>query len=71
MTKLASKTFDCVQGMRQTRDRLSAEIGDRSYEDLVGWLRSHRYSDPFLQRLAERAAAGDGQKRAAPERPSR
>ena len=75
MTELTSKTFDCVQGMRQTRDSLSAEIGDRSYEDLVGWLRSHRYSDLFLQRLAERAAqqgaAGAGQRQAAPERPSR
>ncbi len=75
MTKLTSKTFDCVQSMRQTRDRLSAEIADKSYEDLVRWLRSHRYSDPFLQRLAERAAqpgaAGGGQEQAAPEPPSR
>ena len=56
MTKPASKTFDCVQGMREIRDRLSEEIGDRRYEELVRWLRSHGYSDPFLQRLAERAA---------------
>ena len=75
MAKMTSKTFDCVQVMRQTRDRLAAEIADKSYEDLVRWLRSHRYADPFLQRLAQRAAqqgaASDGQKQAAPERPGR
>jgi hypothetical protein len=27
MTKLRSKTFDCVQGMRQIPDRLSEEMG--------------------------------------------
>ncbi len=56
MTRMTSKTFDCVQGMRKTRDRLRAEIADKSYEDLVRWLRSHRYADLFLQRLAEEAA---------------
>jgi hypothetical protein len=74
MTEQRSKTFDCVQGMRQIRDRLSEEIGDRSYEELVRWLRSHGYSDPFLQRLAETAAqhsASGGPKQAAPERQSR
>jgi len=67
MTRRTSKTFDCVQGMRKTRDRLSAEIADKSYEDLARWLRSHRYADPFLQRLAEeaaqRGAAADARKR--------
>jgi hypothetical protein len=42
--------------MRQIRDRLSAEIADMSYDELVHWLRAHQYSDPFLQRLAEKAA---------------
>ena len=42
--------------MRQIRNRLSAEIADMSYDELAQWLRSHRYSDRFLQRLAERAA---------------
>ena len=69
-TRMTSKTFDCVQSMRQTRDRLSAEIADKSYEDLVRWLRSHRYADPFLQRLAEEAAqrgpAADARKRRGP-----
>ena len=56
MSDFTSKTFDCVQSMRQTRERLSAEIGDMSYEELVKWLRAHRYADPLLQRLAEKAA---------------
>ena len=71
-----SKAFDCVEGMRQTRDRLSADIADKGYADLVRWLRSHRYADPFLQRLAEDAgqrgaAASDGQNPVVAERPSR
>ncbi len=56
MSNPTSKTFDCVQSMRQTRDRLSAEIADMSYDELAQWLRSHQYSDPFLRRLAEKAA---------------
>jgi hypothetical protein len=67
MTRTTSKTFDCVEGMRQTRDRLSAEIAGKSYEELLRWLRSHRYADPFLQRLAQeaaqRGAAADARKR--------
>lgn len=56
MSKPTSKTFDCVQSMRQTRDQLSAEIVDMNYEELVRWLRLHQYADPLLQRLAEKAA---------------
>lgn len=52
----SSKTFDCVQTMRDARDKLSAEIMAMSYDELTKWLRRHRYSDPVLQRLAERAA---------------
>ncbi len=67
MTRTRSKTFDCVQVMRQARDRFSAEITDKSYGDLVRWLRSHRYADPSLQRLAgeaaQRGAAADTRKR--------
>lgn len=54
MSDANSKTFDCVQSMCQARDRLSAEIADMSYEELLKWLRGHRYEDPLLQRLAER-----------------
>jgi len=56
MSRLPSKTFDCVESMRQMRDRLSAEIGDMGYDELAQWLRAHQYSDPFLRRLAEKAA---------------
>ena len=56
MNEPTSKTFDCVQSMREIRDRLSAEIADMNYDELSRWLRSHQYSDPFLQRLAEKAA---------------
>ena len=56
MSKPSSKTFDCVQSMREIRDRLSAEIADMSHDELVRWLRVGLYSDPILQRLAEKAA---------------
>lgn len=56
MSERSSKTFDCVQSMRQARDKLSAEIEGMSYDELVQWLRIHRYTDPILQRLAEQAA---------------
>lgn len=56
MSESSAKTFDCVLYMRQTRDRLSAEIDGMGYEELVAWLRGHRYSDPVLRRLAEEAA---------------
>ena len=66
MSEPSSKTFDCVKSMRQIRDRLSAEIADMSYDQLAKWIRAHEYSDPVLQRLAEKAA----QKAAAADRPS-
>ena len=56
MSKPVSKTFDCVQSMRQIRDRLSAEIAGMNHDEMVRWLRAHQYTDPMLQRLAERAA---------------
>lgn len=56
MSKRSSKTFDCVESMRQARDKLSAEIEGMGYDELVRWLRSRRYTDPVLQRLAEKAA---------------
>jgi len=51
--------------MRQARDKLSSEIEGMSYDELVQWLRIHRYTDPVLQRLAEMAAQAD-----AADRPS-
>jgi hypothetical protein len=55
MSSPKSKTFDCVQTMRQIRDRLSREIENLSHDELTWWLRSHRYTEPFLQRLADKA----------------
>jgi hypothetical protein len=66
MTKRSPKTFDCVKSMRTIRDKLSAEIADMSYDELAQWLRSHRYTDPVLRRLAEKAA----QQADAADRPS-
>ena len=58
MSEPASETFDCVQSMRESRDKLSAEIAHLSYDDLVKWMRGRRYSDPLLERLAQRIAQG-------------
>lgn len=55
MSEPFSKSFDCVQSMRETRDKLGAEIADMSYAELAEWLRAHKYADPLLQRLAEMA----------------
>lgn len=66
MSESSAKTFDCVQSMRQIRDKFSVEIADMSHDELVRWLRAHRYSDPILQRLAEKAA----QQADAADRPS-
>ena len=56
MNSPKSKAFDCVETMRQIRDRLSREIENLTYEELSRWLRSHRYQEPLLRRLAEKAA---------------
>jgi hypothetical protein len=56
MSERSSKTFDCVQSMRQARGKLSAEIEGMTYDAMVRWLRSRRYTDPVLQRLADKAA---------------
>jgi hypothetical protein len=50
----AEKSFDCVEYMRRERNRISAEIATMDHRELVQWLRSFRYSDPALQRLADR-----------------
>lgn len=51
-----SKTFDSVRHMRETRDGISAQTVGMTYDELIKWLRDHRYTDPVLQRLADRAA---------------
>lgn len=56
MSDAEAQAFDCVKAARETRDRISAAIEGMSHEQLVAWLRSYRYSDPVLGRLAEKAA---------------
>ena len=69
MNESRSKSFDCVQTMRRIRDRLSNEIAGMNHEEIIRWLRSQRYSDPFLQRLADKAAQqGDAAAAASPRR---
>ena len=66
MSERSSKTLDCVQSMREARDRLSAEIEGMTHDDMLRWIRSRRYADPVLQRLADKAA----QRADAADRPS-
>jgi len=42
--------------MRKARDELSAELAGKTYDEMLRWLRSRRYADPVLQRLADKAA---------------
>ena len=69
MSSPKAKAFDCVQSMGQIRDKLSREIENMNHDELTRWLRSHRYSESFLQRLAERAARqADAADEASPRR---
>ncbi len=43
-----SKDFDCVQMMREIRDKISQEIAGMSHEEFVEWLDSYEYRDPVL-----------------------
>ncbi|MDN5851098.1 MAG: hypothetical protein L0H63_15930 [Nitrococcus sp.] len=45
-----------LRGMRRAREKVSGEIENMTYDQLLKWLRSHRYNDPVLQRLADKAA---------------
>jgi hypothetical protein len=56
MSDPGTRDIDCVKTAREARDRVSTAIQGMSHEQLVSWLRSHRYTDPVLARLAERAA---------------
>lgn len=66
MSRGTAKTFDCVRNMREVRDKLSAETADMSHDELVRWLRLHRYEDPVLRRLAERIARQGDEKAESP-----
>ena len=58
MHKSAHKSFDCVENMREIRAEISKEIAGMSHTELRQWFRDHRYSDPVLQRLANRRDRG-------------
>ena len=49
MCDYMSKTLDCVQSMRQIRDRLSGKIATLAYNELVQWLRSYHYGTQDVQ----------------------
>ena len=55
-TERPAKEFDCVATMRRIRDQISAEMGGLSDEQLSRWLKSRRYSQPLVRRLAGRTA---------------
>jgi hypothetical protein len=55
MRESNAREFDCVKTAREARDRINAEIEGMNHEQLAVWLRSYRYSDPVLGRLAEKA----------------
>ena len=52
------KSFDCVAFMREARDRISDKMATMSREGFRRWLRSYRYPDPVLQRLADETRSG-------------
>lgn len=56
MSERSNRTFDCVQNMRKAREKLSAELEGMTYAEMRRWIRSQRYENPVLQRLADRAA---------------
>ena len=56
MNKNRVKTFDCVELMRNIRDRISAEIRGLTPEKEIAWLRSWKPTDPLLHRLHKKAA---------------
>ena len=62
--------FDCVAFMREARDRISKKMATMSREEFRHWLRSYRYSDPVLQRLADEARSGNPRTATPLRRPS-
>lgn len=51
MSETGSKQFDCVESMREIRNRISAEIADMSYAELSRWLDGRVREDPFFARI--------------------
>lgn len=49
-----------VEQMRRVRDQLNREIEATSGKALLDQISGHRYTSPFLQRLASKAASKAG-----------
>ena len=58
-----SNGFDSVRFMRETRDRISAEIKDMSWPELRRWLDTQRPDDPFLAAAWDRKVPPTGGER--------
>lgn len=54
---IPDKDFDCVQFMREARDRITAQTADMTVEERVRWFNTRQHADPTLAKLAERARA--------------
>jgi N-acetylglucosamine kinase-like BadF-type ATPase len=59
MSEQSSKSFDCVEMMREIRDQISREIEHMDHDQLQAWLRSREYTDPTLKRFAALFAQAD------------
>ena len=55
MNQNRQKPFDCVQMMRDIRDRISNEIRGLTAEEQLAWLSTAKLSDPLLRRLRKKA----------------
>ncbi len=54
MTTKAKKDYDCVESVREIRDRIGAKMARMSRDERVKWLNTREYSDPILRRFAAR-----------------
>ena len=56
MSEMQKHQESAVEQMRRVRDQLNREIEATSRQALLDQIGGHRYSSPFLQRLASKAA---------------
>lgn len=55
MSETSIDELDCVSSVRAGREEIGAEIERAGIREFARQLRMHRFSDPFLQALADRA----------------
>lgn len=65
MSDKQSHQETAVEQMRRVRDQLNREIEATSGKALLDQIGGHRYSSPFLQRLASKAARKTAESRTA------